>query len=44
MSEAKANQEVTIEIAEKVFAGDRVFKTYDAKLMKKAQNSFQDYR
>jgi putative protease len=44
VSEAKANQEVTIEIAEKVFAGDRVFKTYDAKLMKKAQNSFQDYQ
>ena len=39
--EAKACQEATIEIAEKVFPGDRVFKTYDAKLMEKARESYQ---
>jgi len=44
VSEAKANQVVMVEIGEKVFIGDRVFKTYDAKLMRKAQNSFQDYQ
>jgi putative protease len=42
VSEAKANQEATIEIEYKVFAGDRIFKTYDAKLMEKAQESYQN--
>jgi len=41
VARVQANQEATIEIKEKVFVGDRVFKTYDAKLMKKAQETIK---
>ncbi|MDS1030924.1 DUF3656 domain-containing protein [Bacillota bacterium LX-D] len=42
VTEAQAGQEITIEIADKVKAGDRIFKTHDAKLMAKAQESYQN--